>query len=41
MFELDCMNNFSDNGRKPTTLSHFVATKGPEFGQRGPKVNQF
>ena len=34
------LSNFSDNGRKYTIFSHFVATRGPKFGQRGSKADQ-
>ena len=43
-FELVCVNRIWDNGRKPTFLpifSNFLATRGPQLGQRSPKVNQF
>ena len=40
-FELDCINTFSDNGRKPPFPVILWPPEGQKFGQRGPKGNQF
>ena len=40
-YELDCVNTFSDNGRKSPIWPVFVSTRGLAFGQRRQKGNQF